>query len=360
MLTVYLIRWFVRDLVEHMARVQGGRSAVTLDARIAQQLGIGNSTGLGMAPFLINHPVLFNFWIMAREEAIARVRQVETASEQAITTFTDLFARAQISVANWRSQHPIQLEKLASLRADLAKVDAVLKDGALLRQAPWDRLYRWAEEDLSGEGQEFITSLMLAPYPDLVDGLCDCMTDARENVLGLDGSKTIAETRRQIEQAFGWASDVDWTSEAACARAWYVSEEKLEPRLGERFKEPIAEYEQPLAPARDAAAAIRALKGWHGDMPISDFLDQHPEHRHTIRRAQVVDFAPYSEIQDNTIAADVLPIDMLRAKLSFFGATHFDPRSDRWVRICMYAGAPYPEHLTPETSDLWIYPEGAA
>ena len=70
--------------------------------------------------------------------------------------------------------------------------------------------------------------------------------------------------------------------------------------------------------------------------------------------------APYGEIRDNTISAEVMPIDMLRAKLSFFGATHFDPRSDRWVRICMYAGAPYPEELVPETADMWVYPETGA
>jgi hypothetical protein len=51
---------------------------------------------------------------------------------------------------------------------------------------------------------------------------------------------------------------------------------------------------------------------------------------------------------------------MLRAKLSFFGATHFDPRSDRWVRICMYTGAPYPEELNEASADLWVYPETGA
>ena len=45
---------------------------------------------------------------------------------------------------------------------------------------------------------------------------------------------------------------------------------------------------------------------------------------------------------------------MLRLKLSFFGATRFDPRSDRWVRITMYQGA----HLMKEISksnDTWSY-----
>lgn len=357
LLTVYLIRWFVRDLIEHMARVQGGASAVPLAPAIARQLGIGNSTGLGMAPFLINHPVLFNNWIMAREEAIARVRRIPEASPLEVSTFESLFARTKVSVARWRSEHPIQVEKLADLRRDLGELEAILADGVLNQKDPWNSLYRWGEGNLSEEGQELVASLMLEAYPELTDGLASCMTDAREDALALDGSVSVAQTREQLETAFGWAKEIDWHEQTNCARAWYVSEEKLEPRLGERFQEPIADYEQPLAPARDAVAALMDLENWASDAPIAEFLETHPEHRHTIRRAQVVEFAPYSEIQDNTISSEVMPIDMLRAKLSFFGATHFDPRSDRWVRICMYAGAPYPEDLTPETSDLWVYPE---
>jgi hypothetical protein len=103
--------------------------------------------------------------------------------------------------------------------------------------------------------------------------------------------------------------------------------------------------------------ARASMSDWDADRPIAEFLRHHPEHRHSIRRAQISAAAPYAEIRDNTISATVLPIDMLRAKLSFFGATHFDPRSDRWVRICMYAGAPYPDELTTGNADLWVYPE---
>lgn len=42
MLTVYMIRWFVRDLIEHMARAKGGANAVQLDPGLSQRLGIGN------------------------------------------------------------------------------------------------------------------------------------------------------------------------------------------------------------------------------------------------------------------------------------------------------------------------------
>ncbi|MGI9368350.1 MAG: hypothetical protein ACR2O2_05875, partial [Ruegeria sp.] len=273
--------------------------------------------------------------------------------------FLDRLARTEISVARWKSAHPIQIDKLSGLRSDLENLRSYVDQGHLADPAPWDRLFVWAEGTLGEEGQELVASLILEPYGDIVDGLADCMADSNTTAFHIDGAMAVADVRKLIESSFGWALDNDWQAPQHCARAWYVSEEKLEPRLGERFEEPIAQYEQPLAPARDAAAAYRALGEWDDDTPIAAFLLKHPEHRHTIRRAQISRIAPYGEIRDNTISAEVMPIDMLRAKLSFFGATHFDPRSDRWVRICMYAGAPYPEELNPANADDWVYPECA-
>ncbi|SHJ09307.1 hypothetical protein SAMN05444000_10528 [Shimia gijangensis] len=360
MLSVFLTRWFVRDLVQHMAFQKGGDATVTLHPEMARRLGIGNSTGLGMAPYIVNHPVLFNNWVMAREEAIARVRSLETVQNSEITAFLDVLRRTETLVAASRSQHPIQIGKLQNLKKDLVQLKSFLTQHAGTRDYPWDRLIVWSEKSLSEEGQELIASLILEPYPDLVDGLADCMSDSNRDAFCIDGSMRISTVQDLLKDSFGWALDIDWAARENCARAWYVSEEKLEPRLGERFEEPITDYEQPLAPARDAAKAYETLKAYDSDKTVAEFLLTHPEHRHTVRRAQMSRIAPYGEIHDNTISDKVLPIDMLRAKLAFFGATHFDPRSDRWVRIAMYSGAPYPDELTPDNADFWVYPEVTA
>ena len=76
--------------------------------------------------------------------------------------------------------------------------------------------------------------------------------------------------------------------------------------------------------------------------------------RHVVRRAFIVEKFPYSEIQDNTIGSNLMPIDMLRLKLSFFGALKFDPKSDKWLRICMFQGAPLPTDLK-NFDDYWVY-----
>ena len=49
---------------------------------------------------------------------------------------------------------------------------------------------------------------------------------------------------------------------------------------------------------------------------------------------------PYGEIRSNIIAKDFYPIDILRLKLAFFGAVKFDPKSERWLRITLFQGAP--------------------
>ena len=92
------------------------------------------------------------------------------------------------------------------------------------------------------------------------------------------------------------------------------------------------------------------------DMSLAEFLLGHPEHRHSVRRVQIAAQLPYSEIQDNLISADMVPVDLLRCKLSFFGASKFDPRSDRWVRINMYQYAPFPDEINHHYQDDWVYP----
>jgi len=356
MLTVWLIRAFTVDLAEHCARCAGGAGAAVIAPALRRRLGVGNATGLGMAPFLINHPVLLNNWILAREEALARVRSVPRAEPERIAWFCAYLDRARINAKNWDSEHRIQRRKLAALRADLDRLSAHLDAKGLAGDRPWDALYRWGEAALSLEGQEQLVALMMEPYPELVDALTDRMDADEEASFAIDGAMAVAELRAILEANYRWALSTDFSDRATTARFWYVSEEKLEPRLGERYEEPGAGREQPLAIARDIVAMSRDLAQWPEDTALADFLLAHPEHRHVARRAQITARHPYAEIRDNTITAEMLPIDMLRAKLALFGATRFDPRSDRWVRIVMYQGAPFPHELAARDPDDWAYP----
>lgn len=355
LLTVWLIRWFTIDLVEHLARAANPHKAVTMQHDMARQLGVGNATGLGMAPFLLLHPSLLHRWIHAREMALARVRELPTSSQTTRLQFNQLLVRMHLALQNWHTADRRQSWRIKQLKADLEKIKRHSKH-TLAQTAPWEKLIRWSQGTLSTEGQELLVTLMLEPHGTLVDDLTEQMASDEPRYWRIRGTQPIAELIRAIEKEYRWALRTDYTAPTHCARFWYVSAEKLEPRLGERFTEPGADKELPLAFARDISALYAALKQTVGDTLVSEFLLTHHQHRHAVRRVQTGAQLPYAEIRDNMISARLMPIDLLRCKLSFFGATQFDPKSDRWVRITMYQHAPLPNELAQMAADDWSYP----
>ena len=109
-----------------------------------------------------------------------------------------------------------------------------------------------------------------------------------------------------------------------------------------------------MAIARDIKQLYKKVLEARQTDTVAEFLLDNDDIRHVVRRAFIVEQFSYSEIQDNTVGASLVPIDMLRLKLSFFGAVKFDPRSDKWLRINMYQGAPLP-HEMKHSNDTWVY-----
>lgn len=355
LLSVLMIRTFSTDMVEHLAAVDNPQRAVPLEKSLKRRLGIGNSTGLGMAPFLINHPTLFSRWIQARETALARIRSQRLATDAEVDCFLDRLRRQMLLVAEWHTDHAAQQSKIIKLGQDLARLD---KHTAAINwhQSPWQALYLWSEKHLSTEAQECLVSLLMEPYPQLVDALSASMSVDESDFFAIDGRMSIERLRAVLEQNYAFAGEFEAQNPHHTARFWYTSEEKLEPRLGERFEEAGAEREHPLAVARDIHALRKAVVETTAST-VAEFVLAHPQHRHSVRRAQQSIAHPYAEVADNVISADMLPVDLLRCKLSFFGAVKFDPRSDRWLRINMYQHAPLIEDFDEDdVTDDWIYP----
>ncbi len=357
LMAVYLIRLFSVDIVEHLAHADSPDTAVKLEKNLRRSLGIGNSTGLGMAPFIVNHPVLFHHWIVAREEALQKVRRVVCAESKTVQLLHSLLTRQQNGLVDWNSEHPLQKQKVSSFANDLVLLKRQLKSNDPADSTfPWDSLYEWAEVNLSLEGQEFLVTLLVELYPELVDDHAIQMSADEDSCFRINGQQKAGELVSIIRSHYKFALAVDFSNKNANARFWYASEEKLEPRVGERFEEPGAEREHPLAIARDIARAFDDLQICDAATTVAEFLMKYPQHRHVVRRAQQVSRYPYAEIVDNLIADNMMPIDLLRCKLSFFGAIKFDPRSDRWVRINMFQHAPLPDELLSDYEDTWVYP----
>ena len=368
MLAVWLIRQFTVDLVEHVATERAPDTAVKLSSERKRLLGVGNSTGLGMAPFLLNHPVLLHKWIEARETALARVRQNEALrhdNTQQWDKLLSLFKQALTSIDHAPRTDPLHADKLASLTTGLKQLQNFVSEAHsdLLddptKTLSMDALFNKAQQDTSAGTTEYLVSILLELYPHQVDDLTAHMSADETLDFRINGRMSCSELSALVTANYNWILQESFEGDDSIARVWYVSAEKLEPRLGERFEEPIEPYELALAPARAVKQLYELLSSLETDKPtnaenmltVGELLMQHPEHRHTVRRVQTVANYRYAEIYDNTIAASMRPLDMLQCKLSFFGAARFDPRSDRWLRVTLYQHLPYPDEISSTDPD---------
>ena len=355
MMLVYLVRQFTFDQVNHIAKNKNPSLAVQLDPNICRNLGIGNSTGLGMAPFIVNHPALLNNWIFAREMALKKIREVEKVSKEDFDIFKNCLIKSLKNVTSWHTDSEFQNKKIQKLLIDLEKFINFINKGTIDNKPYlFNEIYTWIEDNLSDECIEYIVSMMMEPYDNIVNPLLKDMSADEDKYFNIPIDRTVEELRNILEKNYSEILKIDFSKNENNQNFWFISKNKEEPRLADRYNDTGAELEQPLAIARDIKKLYEILFVSKNSLTVGKFLMEHNDLRHVVRRAFVTEKFPYAEIQDNTIGSNLMPIDMLRLKLSFFGAIKFDPRSDKWLRICMFQGAPLPNELKSFDSH-WVY-----
>ncbi len=355
MMLVYLVRQFTFDQVNHVAHHKNPSKAVKLDKKICKNLGIGNSTGLGMAPFIVNHPTLLNNWVLSREIALKKIREIKTVKKKESDLFVDCIKKSLTNITSWNTDSEYQQIKIKNLLKDIKKfIKFIDKPFDFEDEYSFNKIYLWLENEVCEECIEYVVSIMMEPYNEITTPLITQMSSEEDKYFTIPSSRSLMELRNIIEKKYSNILKINFDKKQNTQNFWFISKNKEEPRLADRFEESGSELEQPLAIARDVKKLYEKLLNTTNISTVAEFLSINPEHRHIVRRVFIVEKFPYSEIQDNTIGKNIMPIDMLRLKLSFFGALKFDPRSDKWLRICMFQGAPLPDELK-NYDEQWVY-----
>ncbi|KAA0914556.1 hypothetical protein [Psychrobacter sp. ANT_WB68] len=352
MCAVYLIREFSLDWVDYLAKKKGGDKAVSLHPETKKYLGIGNATGLGMAPYLINHPCVVDQWLSTREGALqavlvcdielesdnSKVQQFSTLMNRAIQHFSEVITINEPQIL-------LNSTVVKELTALQEKLEAELKDCDT-----WaDFLHR--NDHLSYESQEVIISCMMELYPELVDDFAGQIN--ADETMSLPSGKVVQDLIEALEARYQWAINIDFAAEENVYWFWYRSEDKEEPRMGVRGQEHGDDKEFLLDIGRQANTLYLALQQADPQQLLSEFILTQPKYRTIARRVWTMGHKKMGDIQINVLQKTALPMHLLRCKLSMFGATKFDPRSDRWVRVTLFQGAPL---FNDVHSDEWLFP----
>ncbi|MFT6139489.1 MAG: hypothetical protein ACJAXN_000679 [Psychromonas sp.] len=352
MCAVYLLRAFSLDWVNYLATQRGGEQATELHSELQRYLGVGNATGLGMAPYLINHPCIVDQWITTRETALAAVLDCVTEADK-LAPLQVLLQKAirhleQVMTINETQQklNTIALGELTSLYENLV---------TLVAQSQYWRDLLVQSQHLSLETQEILAACLMELYPELVDVYQEQMNC--DETLSLPSGKKIQDLLLILEKNYRWAINTDFTQPENQYWFWYRSQDKEEPRLGVRGEEPGDDRESLLDIGRQANRLYHVLLGQASERFLVEFLVQYPQYRTIARRVWTMGNKAMGDIQMNVLHKASLPMHLLRCKLSMFGATTFDPRSDRWVRVTFFQGAPLLDEIHAQTAkDDWLFP----
>ncbi|WP_265089722.1 hypothetical protein [Psychrobacter sp. NC44] len=348
MCAVYLLREFSLDWVDYLAKQKGGSNAAALHPEIKRYLGVGNATGLGMAPYLINHPCVVDQWLTTREEAL-QVTLICQIEPKKTVYFASLIKRAIQHFSEIVTINESQIKLNEAVVAELA----VLQNNLMVtinQYSTWAEFLQ-AHHHLSLESQEVIISCLMELYPERVDAFQEKIN--ADETLSLPKGKVIQDLIDVLERYYQWVINIDFSQPDNSHWFWYRSVDKEEPRMGVRGQEPGADRELALDIARQANKLYLALKPTDPKQLISEFILNQPKYRSIARRVWTMGHKPLGDIQMNVLHKTALPMHLLRCKLSMFGATKFDPRSDRWVRITLFQGAPL---FAEVHSDEWLFP----
>ena len=352
MLAVYIIREFSVQLVEHVANKQNPNKAVKLENNIKQHLGIGNSTGLGMAPFIIKHPKLINKWMKQYTQSLDNIINQKVDSKK-LTAYFKLLKKALLYLKEVTTFDEYQITKNSKTVKDLEKFISHLNkfQKENVNDLQWIDLIKFTINHCNFDTQEIAKVQLLELYPEISEELAEDMSDVEE--MKINESQTLKQLNSIIEKDYKWALKVDFSDKNNDYLFWYISAAKLEPRLGERYNEEGSELEQHLGVAKMVQNLHTKMQKENLDKSVAEYLILNPELRGIIRRIQSLEQYPYAEVQDNILSKDTIPINMLRFKLSFFGANRYDPKSDRWLRVSFFSGAPFLSNLNAENVDSW-------
>ena len=354
MLAVYMVRVFQLDLVNRLAAAPGG---VALEPERARALGVGNATGLGMAPFLARHPALLSTWVETRERALALMLARPSASAADVERFQTLLDRAHAHTAQWEVDDAGAMGKIETLRRELAQLAALPVAGDL----PWRRVFDTASA-MSLDAGELVAALLIELAGPDAEALEAGMLSARAPTP--EAATTLAALKAMIEREYAFALDIAPDDKGARRYFWYYSANKEEPRLGHRFEEAGAELEMPVGTAVEVAGLWRRLASAEPEalrQSVAVFVLREPQWRRAAARAMTTAALPCSDVRGNLIGEGMRPVDLLRFKLAIFGASRFDPKSDLWTRVTMFQGAPHPDELhLPDADDWWLPAFGMA
>ncbi|HTP97619.1 MAG TPA: hypothetical protein VMK05_17335 [Burkholderiales bacterium] len=358
MCSAFLLREYVFDLVDHIARSRNPRAA-RLDPAYRRYLGLGNAAATGLVAFIVNHPHLMQRWMLAHETARARALRRGIGPDGA-AGFGRLLDRA---IRHYRESESERRDLFATASCVAAELERFRAGFTPLQPAgaSGSQLADRAARELGPEAQEVLDALLLELHPDLVAAAVDDF-DADER-MQTQPAMTVAALRDLLRTHYGWALDGErggWAPDGGTTAQkyfWYRSSQApRDVRRGIRGLAPELESENGMDTVLQARRLADTLAQSDATATTAELLCAHPELRHIVARVQTLAGLDYAELRANWLGPEFSPFEPVRFVLALFGMEKFEAALPKSVRGAFLQGAPIAGDVEQGRDGDWPFP----
>jgi len=357
----FLLREFVFDLVDHLARVRNPR-AVRLSPAYRRFLGLGNSAATGLVPFVVNHPHLMHRWCLSYEQVLAQALARPAAPTDAVVR--DFLAWLDKAIDHHReglrpsdTVFPTTDVIVTDLQRVRTQLQAYEERGEIDAQAttrPWQALSRWARPRLHAESREVLHALVLEVHPDLVESVRDTFTT--QELFEVHPAMAQGELRELVRAHYDWALDPALRAQSPHYFWYRTTKAPRDVRRALRGRAPDLEREGTTDTVLQVQRLWDALEPSTAAIPVARLLCARPDLRHIVARVQSLAGLDYAELRAHWLAQDFSPFAPVRFVLHFFGMEKFEAAFPKSVRGTFMQGAPIAQDVCAGRDGDWPYP----
>lgn len=361
MLAAWLLRELSMDMVEHVATAKAaaaGTTAVRLDTAWSRYLGLGNATGLGMVPFVINHPDYLDAWCRLREIPLATgLGRDYTPNHPDLARVAELLTAADRHLGEKHALDTAPFLPTGAIRPQLQQLLKELQAHVATAMEPAPVLARLHETaaQMSTEARGIFASIVIELRSDFDENA--------EALLRVDGPAPFDtamqcwELMQILDTNYAWARKYNFSEPERTRYYWFSSAANEEPRRARRITRPAETAEHCTDIARRVNALATDLERFPASRSLAEFLLEHPGHRFAAARVQQTRPYVYGELHDNLIDGEFLPLSTQRFQLATYGMNNFSPQSTDWLRVTLFSGAPRAMDINAGTDeDDWLFP----
>ena len=147
-----------------------------------------------MAPFIVNHPSLLNNWIYAREICLKKIREIKKVNSKDSDLFKDCLKKSIKNITSWNTDSEYQKKKIKGLLSEINQFIMYLdNDFDFNEEFPFNKIYLYLENNYDEECIEYVVSMMMEPYDDIVSPLIKKMSSEEERYFNIPTDRTVSD-----------------------------------------------------------------------------------------------------------------------------------------------------------------------